>query len=252
MKILVTNDDGIDSPGLHNLAKALRKLGEVFTVAPASQQSAVGHALTIESPLRAHNYHLNGQKLGIAVNGTPSDCVKLAISSLLEHKPDMLVSGVNFGKNTSINIIYSGTVAAATEGMLLGIPAIAVSLDSYSYKTDTTTAAEKSVEIIERFLNNGFPPETLININVPNTPNPKGVRITRLSNSVWRDKYEKRTDPFGREYFWFSGEYIIKDKDLDSDDFALENDYISVTPVHFNFTNTKIIDKLKGIINFNF
>ncbi len=252
MKILVTNDDGIDSPGLHNLANALKKIGEVFTVAPISQQSAVGHALTIENPLRAHSYHLNGQQLGIAINGTPSDCVKLAISSLLDEKPDILVSGVNFGKNTSINIIYSGTVAAATEGMLLGIPAVAISLDSFSHKSDTTLAAQKSVEIIEKFLEFGFPTETLININVPNNPNPKGIRVTRLSNSVWLDKYEKRLDPFGREYFWFSGKYIIKDKDLDSDDFALENNYISVTPVHFNFTNTKIIDILKNNLNNNF
>jgi len=252
MKILVTNDDGIDSPGLHSLAKALKKLGEVYVVAPASPQSAVGHALTIEHPLRAHSYHLNGQKLGIAVNGTPSDCVKLAISNLLREKPDLVVSGVNFGKNTSINIIYSGTVAAATEGMLLGIPAIAVSLDSYSFKTDTKIAAEQSVEIIKKFIENGFPPKTLININVPNTDNPKGVRMTRLSNSVWRDKYERRQDPFGREYFWFSGEYIIKDKDLDSDDFALENNYISVTPVHFHFTNTRLINIFKEKINCNF
>jgi 5'-nucleotidase len=247
MKILVTNDDGIDSPGLHSLAKAMQSIGEVFIVAPDSQQSAVGHALTIENPLRAYPYHLNGEKLGFAVNGTPSDCVKLAVSSLMDEKPDLVVSGINFGRNTSINIIYSGTVAAATEGMLLGIPSIAFSLDSFSRKSEMETAGYYAGKIVESIMLSVPPKGTLLNVNIPaiSKDEVKGVQITQLSKSEWIDKYEKRSDPFGREYFWFSGEYHFEDKDLQTDDFAIKSGYISITPIEFNFINSKFIDTLK-------
>lgn len=246
MKILVTNDDGIDSPGLHSLAKAMMKLGDVFIVAPDSQQSAVGHSLTIENPLRAYPYHLNGEKLGFAVTGTPSDCVKLAVSSLIDEKPDLVVSGINYGRNTSINIIYSGTVAAATEGMLLGIPSIAFSLDSFTRKSEMETSGYYAEKIVEAVLFTPPPKGTLLNVNIPaiTKENIKGIQITKLSKSEWKDKYEKRTDPFGREYFWFSGEYHFEDNDLQTDDFALKSGYISITPIEYNFINSKFIDNL--------
>ena len=253
MNILVTNDDGIDSPGLADLAHAFESIGNVSVVAPASQQSAVGHALTIENPLRAHNFHLNGLKFGIAVNGTPSDCVKLAISALLDNKPDLVISGVNFGRNTSINIIYSGTVAAATEGMLLGIPSIAVSLDSFSRKSSTKTAAKFALDIVKNLKDTPIPKGTLLNINVPDLPENeiKAKVITRLSKSEWVDKYEKRTDPFNREYYWFDGEYIVPENSLDTDDYALSQGYVTVTPIEFNFTNLSFIRKLNNSNNFN-
>ena len=253
MNILVTNDDGIDSPGIHELSEVMKSFGKVDVIAPSSQQSAVGHALTIENPLRAHSYSLNGNKLGTAVNGTPSDCVKLGISSLLDEKPDLVVSGINFGKNTSINIIYSGTVAAATEGMLIGIPSIAVSLDSWSHSADPKHAAKILKKIIKPILDFGIFPKSLININIPYLPEDKikGIKITSLSNSVWKDNYEKRKDPFGREYFWFAGEYLVFDKDLESDDNALANGFVSVTPVEFNFSNIEILNKMRNEINFN-
>ncbi|MFH1051529.1 MAG: 5'/3'-nucleotidase SurE [bacterium] len=248
MEILVTNDDGIDSPGLHSLANALREIGHVQVVAPAKQQSAVSHALTIEYPLRISSYHLNGSRFGTAVYGTPSDCVKLAIANLLDKKPDLVVSGVNFGRNTSINIVYSGTVAAATEGLLVGIPSIAVSVNSHSRKADTIPSAHYAALIAKEITSNTKFKGSLININVPDLPQEKikGIKITRPSNATWKDWYEKRKDPFDRDYYWFSGEYIVTEEDLDTDDYALTQGYVSVSPIKLNLTDNKLIDVLKS------
>ncbi|MBI5325575.1 MAG: 5'/3'-nucleotidase SurE [Ignavibacteriae bacterium] len=247
IKILVTNDDGIDSPGIFALVHSMKRLGKVVVVAPDRQQSAVGHALTVSDPLRVVPFHRNGEMFGYAINGTPSDCVKLAMSSLLNEKPNLVVSGINHGQNTSINILYSGTVSAATEGMLLGIPSIAVSLASYSLKADCSVAAEFSYKIATKVLKSGLPDGTLLNVNVPSLQKDKikGLKITRQSDSQWNDHYEKRTDPFGRDYYWFSGEYKVIDKDLATDDAALLAGYVSVTPIQFKFTNYDAINKLK-------
>jgi 5'-nucleotidase len=249
MEILVTNDDGIESHGLHSLAEALQKIGNVHVIAPAHQQSAVGHALTIETPLRTYSYYLNGLRFGTAISGTPSDSVKLAVSALLEKKPDLVVSGINFGRNTSLNILYSGTVAAATEGMLLGIPSIAVSLDAYTRKVDTSIAAEYATMIAEKISEFPIGKHTFLNVNVPNLPKDKikGIKITRLSRSEWKDHYEKRSDPFGRDYYWFSGEYFINEKEDEADDHAVKSGYVSITPVEFNFTENIITESLKNI-----
>ncbi len=245
--ILVTNDDGIDSPGIFALVHALKKLGKVVVAAPDRQQSAVGHALTVSKPLRAISFHRNGEMFGYAINGTPSDSVKLAVSTLLEEKPDLVVSGINHGQNTSINILYSGTVSAATEGMLIGIPSIAVSLASYSLGADCSAAADISVEVSKKVIKNGLPKDTLLNINIPALPKNKikGIRITRQSDSQWNDHYEKRIDPFGRNYYWFSGEYKVIDKDIETDDAALLAGYVSITPIQFKFTNNDAIAKMK-------
>jgi 5'-nucleotidase len=249
MNIFVTNDDGIDSPGIYALVKEMRKLGNVYVVAPDRQQSAVGHALTVSKPLRATKFHRDGEMFGYAINGTPADCVKLAITSLLDHKPDLIVSGINHGQNTSINVIYSGTVSAATEGMLLGIPSIAVSHSSYSYEIDCTIAAEYALKISKNILENPLPNGTLLNINVPNLLKDeiKGIKVTRLSKSYWIDHYDERIDPFGRKYYWFAGEFKTPDEPIDTDDTAVLNGYVSVTPIHFDFTNSNFIDKLKII-----
>ena len=214
IKILVTNDDGIDSPGIYALVCMLKKIGDVIVVAPDRQQSAVGHALSVSNPLRVTPFHRDGKMFGYAINGTPSDCVKLAFSSLMDDLPDLVVSGINHGRNTSINILYSGTVSAATEGMLLGIPSIAVSLDSWEWDIDFTTAAEFTLLIAKKLLKYDLPKGTLLNVNVPflKKEQIKGIKITHHSSSIWSDKYEKRTDPFGRHYYWFSGEYITFDK----------------------------------------
>ncbi|MFA6570320.1 MAG: 5'/3'-nucleotidase SurE [Bacteroidota bacterium] len=247
--ILVTNDDGIDSPGILALVNAMKKLGEVIVVAPDRQQSAVGHALTVLNPLRITPFRRNGEKFGFEINGTPSDCVKLAMSAIVKRKPDLIVSGINYGKNTSVNILYSGTVSAATEGMLIGIPSIAFSLASYDYNADFSLVADYSLELAKIVLEKGLPKGTLLNVNVPAIPKEelKGVKVTRLSDSFWTDNYEMRVDPFGWKYYWFSGKYNTVDTDLEADDFAIENGYISVSPIQFHFTNLDFMENLKHL-----
>lgn len=249
MKILVTNDDGIDSPGIYALVHALREIGHVTVVAPDRQQSAVGHALTVSSPLRAVPFHRDGEMFGYAVNGTPADCVKLGVSSLLTAKPDMVISGINHGTNSSINILYSGTVSAATEAMMMGIPAMAVSLSSFSYEADMSGAAYYAKLIAKQLLSLPIPSGTLLNMNVPAIPAGmlKGMRFTRLSKSMWEDKYEKRYDPMDREYYWIRGTYHTIDADGMTDDGALAEGYVSVTPIRYELTNSDILETLRAI-----
>lgn len=246
--ILVTNDDGIDSPGIYALAEAMKELGEVVVAAPDRQQSAVGHALTVAQPLRITKFKRN-KMVGNAINGTPADCVKIAISAILKRKPDLVISGINHGQNTSVNILYSGTVSAATEGMLLNIPSIAISLASYDFHSDLSVASKYAKTIAKKILNNKPPKGTLINVNVPALPEEKikGIKITHHSNSCWDDFYEKRVDPFGRDYYWFSGNYKINDDMVDADDVAINEGYVSITPIHFDFTNYSEIENLENI-----
>lgn len=249
MKILVTNDDGIDSPGIYALVHALRNIGHVTVVAPDRQQSAVGHALTVSSPLRAVPFHRDGEMFGYAINGTPADCVKLGISSLLTAKPDLVVSGINHGANTSINILYSGTVSAATEAMMMGIPAIAVSLTSFSYEADMSGAAEYAALLAGQISSYNLPKGTLLNVNVPAIPAGllKGMRFTQLSKSMWEDKYEKRYDPMEREYYWIRGTYHTIEADGTTDDGAVGEGYVSVTPIHYQLTDTHTLQTLRSL-----
>ena len=180
MNILITNDDGIDSPGILALVQALKNIGNVTVIAPDRQQSAVGHALTVSAPLRAVPFQRDGDLFGFAINGTPADCVKLGVSTLLETKPDLVVSGINHGANTAVNVMYSGTVSAATEAMMIGIPALAVSLTSFSLEADMSTAAEYAAKVAGNMLNWDIPIDTILNMNVPAIPKEdiKGMRIT--------------------------------------------------------------------------
>jgi len=246
LNILVTNDDGIDAPGIVALAHALRRVGSVTVVAPDRQQSAVGHALTVSRPLRATKVRRDGEFFGFAVDGTPADCVKLALSTLLTERSDIVVSGINHGANTSINIMYSGTVSAATEGMMLGVPSMAVSIDSLDYRTDCTAAAEVAAEIAAKMLALGLPSDTLLNVNVPALAKEhlKGIRITRQGTSGWEDSYERRKDPMGREYFWLSGNYHVRDTDHSTDEGAIKAGYVSVTPVRYRLTNEEVLGGL--------
>lgn len=247
LKILVTNDDGIDSPGIYALAKAMSRIGEVIVAAPDRQQSAVGHALTVARPLRVHKVYRDGTLFGYAIDGTPSDCVKIALSSLLDEKPDLVVSGINHGQNTAINILYSGTVAAATEGLLAKIPSMAVSLASHDSGLDCSPAADYAELIARKAIENKLPANCLLNINVPPIKKEEilGIKVARHSSSYWNDTYEMREDPFGRKYYWFAGEYCINDDSLDTDDFALASKYVTITPVHFDFTKYDMLDSLK-------
>ncbi len=244
--ILVSNDDGIDAPGLHALVRALKHIARVAVVAPSIQQSAVGHAITVRTPLRAYKFHRNGTLFGHAVDGTPADCVKLAIRSLLKEKPDLVVSGINDGLNTAVNVIYSGTVSAATEGTILGIPSISVSLE-YTQKPRFETSA-KIAALLSRFvLRNGLPEDTILNVNVPAIPASriKGIKYTRQGRSRWEDEFFQRKDPKNKDYFWLAGKMRILDRDEDIDQIALKAGYVSVTPIHFDLTHQQYLRKMR-------
>lgn len=247
MYILVTNDDGIDSSGIHALVHAMRRLGDVVVVAPDRQQSAVGHALTVSSPLRATPFHRDGEMFGYAINGTPADCVKLGVSTLLERRPDLVVSGINHGSNASVNAIYSGTVSAATEGTLMGIPSIAVSHTSFSHKADMTLAAEVAYTVASKLLDLQLPKGTLLNVNVPDVDRAsfKGYRVTRQGHSEWKDNYETRIDPQGRPYYWLTGEFMSVNAVEDADDLLVADGWAAITPIHYELTNFQFLQELR-------
>lgn len=253
--ILITNDDGINSPGIEVLKKCLSELGEVVVVAPDTQRSAVSSALTIHKPLRVQKFYKNGSFFGYAVDGNPADCVKLAVSTFLERKPDLVVSGINHGKNTSINVLYSGTVAGATEGYLAGINSIAISHSSHSLNSDLELSGSFCTILARKLLNNDFGKQVLLNVNVPDleTNKVKGVRLTRLSSSKWADNYELRKDPFGNEYYWFAGTYMITETELTTDDGAVNAGYISVSPISLNMYEAVNLDKREFLeLNYEF
>jgi len=239
-KILITNDDGIDSPGLKELVKVLNGFADLFVIAPDRQQSAISHAMTIAVPLVPHTFSINSNTTAYAINGTPVDCVKLGVSTLMKEKPDLICSGINLGPNTSVSVTYSGTVAAAMEGIIQGIPSIAFSLNSFSYTQDFKPAASFSFKILKMLANAELPKNLLLNVNIPclNENEIKGIKITHLSKSKWIDSYQKRTDPFGREYYWFNGDYIVQDDNSSSDDNALKNGFVSITPLEINYNNS--------------
>lgn len=251
--ILVSNDDGYDAPGIKELAKQMKLIGDVAVVAPDRQNSAVSSSLSVAKPLRVKRLIEDDTDIYI-VDGTPTDNVKIAIHELLDRKPDLVVTGINHGANTSVNVLYSGTVGAAIEGMIAGIPSIAFSLASHSYKTDLKAAGKYSKIIAEKILKTSVPNGTLLNVNIPaiDEEEIKGIKLTHLSNSKWIDKYDKRYDPFNREYFWFAGEYVIYEDDTDdADDHALTNGFVSVSPIKIEYTDNQYLNKLKNLSIFD-
>ena len=245
-QILVTNDDGIFAPGIYALWEAMAEIGDVTVVAPDTEKSAVGHAITITDPIRVQQIHRKNGFEGFAVKGTPADCVKIAGRSLMNTPPDIVVSGINSGANVGSNIIYSGTVSAATEGTIIGIPSIAISLNSI--KGGDMTASQKVAKtVVNKVLENGLPKGILLNVNVPNLQEKsiKGYRITRQGRLVFKDRFEKREDPRGKFYYWMKGE-IINDTDSDTDGYAIQNDYISITPIHYQLTEESFLKILKS------
>ena len=240
LHILICNDDGIDASGIFALVQEIKKIARVTVVAPDRQQSAVGHAITMQYPLRAFPFHKNGELFGYAVKGTPADAVKLAVKQLVKEPVDMVLSGINHGSNTAINIMYSGTVSAATEGTILGIPSIAVSLTTYG-EADFTLAARFAARLVQLVADKGLPAGTLLNVNVPPLPAEKirGVKITAQGKSSWEDTFDVRCDPAGREYFWLTGHMNVTDTDRDTDEVAIGEGYISVTPIHYDLTDRR-------------
>ena len=249
MKILVTNDDGIYSSGIFALWDVAKEFGEVNVIAPINEKSAVGHGITISNPLYVKEIEREDGFKGLAVSGTPADCVKIGIKSLLPFSPDLILSGINNGSNLGNNIIYSGTVAAALEGATQNIPSIAISVDSFKPKSFSTSkiVVRKVINFIE---DNTIPSGTILNVNIPDCePNDlKGYKITSQGHQYFNDNFEKRTDPKGRDYYWMTGEIIDNDKELIYDGCAVSNGYASITPIHFMMTNTSLLDELERSI----
>ncbi|MBN1284074.1 MAG: 5'/3'-nucleotidase SurE [Anaerolineae bacterium] len=246
MHILVTNDDGVDAPGLLALTQAMRALGDVTVVAPHQNQSAVGHRKTLSEPIRAWEVHLDDGTPATAITGSPADCVALALLGLIERPIDMVASGINNGPNLSRDVTYSGTVTAAMEAVIEDVPAFAVSLDSRERGADYTRAAEAALLIAQRIAEHGLPPLTLLNVNVPIGP-VKGVQITRQGRRKYVDELIKRLDPRGRPYYWIGGEFPTGDHSEEGADlWAVANGYISVTPITMEMTNYAALDTIKG------
>ena len=247
MRILLTNDDGINSPGLHALWREVRKVAEVVIVAPATEQSAVGHAITLSYPLRIEEVRKDGSIYGYAVNGTPADCVKIAVSTFLKETPDIVISGINLGPNTGTNVIYSGTVSAATEGTILGIPSVAISLTTF---TDPYYgyAAKLACTLAAAVHEHGLPESTLLSVNVPNVREKDiaGIRITRQGKSKFKEFFDKRIDPKGGTYYWLAGEMVDADESADSDHAAVRENFVSITPLHYDMTNERAIEEIRS------
>ncbi|MCG9479865.1 MAG: 5'/3'-nucleotidase SurE [Actinomycetia bacterium] len=248
--ILLTNDDGIESEGLYRLYREIREDDQfkVVVIAPDKERSAVGHAITVFSPIPVWEETRDGKFFGYAVDGTPADCVKLAVKAILGKKPDLVISGINKGANIGENVIYSGTVSAATEGTVYDIPSMAISVDNlknpdYSYAAGFAKKMAKM--IISR---GGLPRKVLLNINLPDLPEKqiKGIRITCQSTAKFNDFFIKRTDPRGRNYYWMDGEFVQMCENESDDYCAIKNGYISITPVHYDMTDYSKIDYFKN------
>jgi 5'-nucleotidase len=238
--ILVCNDDGIDAPGIQALAAALDGLGDLFVAAPTTEQSAVGHAITMRMPVRAHPWQFSvpsGPVPAYAVGGTPADCVKLASDKLVPRRPALVVSGINQGPNTAVNVLYSGTVSAATEAAILGIDAIAFSLCTWQ-GGDFEMAGRVARIITERALEHGLPPGVLLNVNIPNRPFEElaGFTVTRQARSRWEEEFAERVDPFDRPYYWLTGRFVNLDEGENTDLEAIDGGYVSITPLHHDLT----------------
>jgi len=248
--ILVTNDDGINAPGIRFLIDIMNDFGDVVVVAPDSPQSGMGHAITINNTLYCEPIVINKNEpqSEYSCSGTPADCVKIAVNEILKRKPDLCVSGINHGSNSSINVIYSGTMSAAVEAGTQGIPAIGFSLLDYSLDADFTHSREFVKRITLECLSNGVPKGVVLNVNIPKISNTKlkGIKICRQANGVWEEKFDKRTNPLGREYYWLSGKFVNKDQGEDTDEWALENGYVSITPTQYDLTAHQAIKNISN------
>jgi 5'-nucleotidase len=248
MLILITNDDGIAAEGIKALAQSLKSIARVVVVAPERERSAVGHAITMHKPLRAKRVTYYGDGIHAwSVNGTPSDCVKLGIEVLAKERPDLVFSGINRGPNLGTDVLYSGTVSAAIEAVMMGVPSAALSLASYEYG-DYSSASKFAVSLALNMFKEGIPEDTLLNVNIPGVSEGKinGVRITKLGSRRYKNSFQARLDPHGQEYYWMSGEAVDENNDSDCDINLISENYITITPIHFELTRFNYIEILKG------
>ena len=244
--ILVTNDDGIHAKGLRELVEVIQLFGDVIVISSEISMSGKSCAITVDHPLRATQVERIHGALTYKCNGTPVDSVKLSFNSLFERTPDYVVSGINHGANSSISVIYSGTMGAAIEGSLHGIPAIGFSLDDYSPEADFSKAKIIVAKVFESVMDNGLPPFTCLNVNIPKGK-PKGIKICRQTHGKWVEEFEKRTDPHGREYHWLSGYFKnFEEESTETDIYALKNNYVSVVPVTVDMTCYKTLEQIQN------
>lgn len=245
--ILVSNDDGITSKGIRVLVSVMKKLGDVVVVAPDSPQSGMGHAITIGETLRLYEEDIFEDVLAYKSSGTPADCVKLAKHYVLKDRtPDLVVSGINHGSNTSISVLYSGTMSAAIEGALEGYPSIGFSLCDFSSKADFSHVEEWVEKIARQVLERGIAKGVALNVNFPPKRNEpiKGIKICRQADAKWQEEFAERFDPTGRKYFWMAGNFVNFDKGEDNDEWAIANNYISIVPCQYDLTAYHAISQI--------
>jgi len=245
--ILITNDDSFSAPGIRYLIEVMREIGEVVVVAPDKPQSGMGHAITVNTPLRLQKVKSEKNYKEYFCNGTPVDCVKLAVDKVLHRKPDLLVSGINHGSNASVNIIYSGTMSAVIEGAMGHIPSVGFSLNDYSYTADFSHTGPFIKSICKNVLENGLPQNTCLNVNFPvkSSEKLKGIKICRQADAYWKEEFSERTDPRGQDYYWMMGVFENLDSGEDTDEWALKNNYVSIVPVHYDLTAHESIPVIK-------
>jgi len=244
--ILITNDDGFYAKGIQALRAGLAEVADVLVIAPDSEQSAVGHAITLSSPLKVRKVEEGGELIGYAVNGTPADCVKIAVTELLDEPPEIVISGVNQGGNLGTCAIYSGTVSAATEAAIMGLPAIAVSLNSFEFQ-DFSGAVEFIKKLYPIVLAKGLPEGVSLNVNVPAIPREqiKGAVVTRQGKSRVIETFDKRVNPRNETYYWLAGEMKFDEVEKGTDCEMVAEEYISVTPIHFDLTHFQALQDIK-------
>lgn len=247
-QILVTNDDGYQAPGIHKLTELMREIGDVTVVAPEDPMSGVGHAITVRNPLRLRKQH---EETGLTIwscAGTPVDCVKLGEQVVMRKKPDLVVSGINHGSNAAVNIIYSGTMAAVLESTINGIPSIGFSLCDYGSGADFSHVDKYIVRIAKEVLKHGLPKQTCLNVNIPalNGEAIKGMQVCEQANARWVEEFDERKDPANRDYYWLTGKFELLDDRQNIDELALRDNYISIVPVHYDFTARHAMEHVKN------
>jgi 5'-nucleotidase len=245
--IFITNDDGISAKGIQSLIEAAEEFGDLVIIAPDKPQSGMGHAITISNPLRLNPSTLFSKHQTFSCSGTPVDCVKLGVYEVMQRKPDLLLSGINHGENTSTNVLYSGTMSAAVEGAMENIPSIGFSLKDFDADADFDAAKVIVKKMIKRALTNKMPDHLCLNVNIPKgkIEEIKGIRICKQAHAFWEDRFDKRMDQFGRPYYWLTGDFECESADPESDLLAIAEGYVSVVPTHFDLTAYKAIEELK-------
>ncbi len=249
--ILVTNDDGIHAKGISELIAVAKSFGKVLVVAPNKPQSGMGHAITIADPLRLSRYNGFEDIEAYSCSGTPVDCVKLGIFEVLKCKPDLVLSGINHGENSSTNVLYSGTMSAAIEGAMEGVPSIGFSLADFDADADFSVTKKVAKDIISKVLKDGMPKNTALNVNVPKLQinEIKGVKVCTQAHAYWEDKFDSRLDQFGRTYYWLTGKFSDKDQREDTDLYYLKRGFATVVPTHFDLTNYAVLNELNYLNN---